>query len=61
MSNYAGILIFSVIIDKAKSHFNLQFLNVDVAGDEPTQIRILEQLGFKKDLVKKSLLTLELF
>ena len=50
MSNYAGILIFSVIIDKAKSHFNLQFLNVDVAGDEPTQIRILEQLGFKKDL-----------
>jgi len=56
-----GITIFSVMINEVKNRFNLQFLNVDVAGDEPTQIRILEHLGFKKDLVKKSLLTLEIF
>jgi len=56
-----GKTIFSVMINEAKNRFHLQFLSADVAGDEPTQIRILEQLGFKKDLVKKSLLTLELF
>ncbi|MDO8514903.1 MAG: helix-turn-helix domain-containing protein [bacterium] len=56
---FYGQTIFKFIVNKSKD-LDWKLLYCDVAGEEPTQIKLLESLGFKRNNNRPSILNLKL-